>query len=85
MVTNDHGKWHRLQLELNDKIVTLRVHACNDCDFIEYSDVLGERIDETALSENFVSALSEMIVSGKNRSMSSFVPEAIAALGQYRN
>lgn len=78
------GPRFRLQVTLLDgEAVNVRIHACKDCDFIEWSDVKGDKVADTELSDEFIAKLQLAITHGENRCLAELVPEGVKALGEY--
>ena len=82
-VKTQWGLRFRLQVTLPEDVVNVRIHACKDCNFIEWSTASGEKIAETELGENFIAELSAAITRGENRCLPSLVSEGLQALGAY--
>ena len=78
------SKRYRLQVTLHDgRVVNVRIHACNDCNFIEWHTASGNKVVETELSDDFINKLNSAVLSYKNRCLAQLVPEGIKALGKY--
>lgn len=77
------GPRFRLQVTLPEQIVNVRIHACKDCEFIEWDGEGGEVVAETELSDEFVELLSSAVTKGQNRDLPELVPEGLKALKGY--
>lgn len=64
-------------------MVNVRIHACKDCNFIEWSKEGGEAVAETELSDKFVEAVSSAFINSQNRCLPELVSEGLKALGDY--
>lgn len=64
-------------------MINVRIHACKECDFIEWSREGGEVVAETELSDRFVEALSSAVTNSQNRCLPELIPEGLKALGDY--
>ena len=64
-------------------LVNVRIHACKDCDFIEWGSAGGDVIADAELSDDFVVKLAFAIKENKNRCLPLLVPEGVKALGEY--
>lgn len=77
------GNRFRLRVSLSNRSVNVRIHACKECDFIEWGEPTGEIVAVTELSDSFVSELESVIEKGNNRCLPQLVPEGMKALGEY--
>jgi hypothetical protein len=73
-----------LQITLPDNdVVNVRLHACEDCSFIEWSKATGKEVAQTTVSEAFLRAVANLVTSGENRKLPELVAEGQQALGDY--
>lgn len=77
------GPRFRLQVTLPEQTVNVRIHACKDCDFIEWGDMSGIKVAETMLSDEFITQLATAISNNNNRCLPQLVKEGVKALGKY--
>lgn len=78
------GERFRLQVTLpNERVVNVRIHACEHCNFVEWAEAAGEKVADVTLSDDFIAKLTSAVTGGQNRCLAELVPEGAAALGQY--